>query len=144
MNIFEALREDHGVQRTLADLLVKTHGDSEGRDELFDKLKAQLQAHAKAEERYFYILLMEDDLTQEKARHSVAEHHEIDELIETMENTEFSSPAWVSHAEKLRKRLHHHLDEEEHEVFQMAGKVLTEQQKTSLSSEYRKLMEAEK
>ncbi len=144
MNIFEALREDHGVQRTLSDLLVKTHGDSEGRDELFDKLKRQLQAHAKAEERYFYIMLMEDDLTQEKARHSVAEHHEIDELIETLEKTEFSSPAWVGHAEKLRKRLNHHLDEEEHEVFQMAGKVLTEQQKTSLSGEYRKLMEAEK
>lgn len=143
MNIFEALREDHDKQRTLSDLLVKTHGDSEGRDEIFNKLKKQLHAHAKAEERYFYILLMEDDLTQEKARHSVAEHHEIDELIETLEDTEFSSPAWVGHAEKLRKRLHHHLDEEEHEVFQMAGKVLTEKQKISLSSEYRKLMESE-
>ncbi len=144
MNIFEALREDHGVQRTLADQLVKTHGDSEGRDELFEKLKNNLQAHSKAEERCFYIYLMEEDLTQEKARHSVAEHHEIDELIETLEKTEFSSPAWVGHADKLRERLHHHLDEEEHEVFQMAGKVLTEQQKTSLSGEYRKLMVAEK
>lgn len=143
MNIFEALREDHDIQRTLSNQLVKTQGDSKDRDVLFDKLKNQLQAHAKAEERYFYIMLMKDDLTQEKARHSVSEHHEIDELIEILEDTDYSSPAWLGHAEKLRERLHHHLDEEEHEVFQMAGKVLTEKQKHSLSNEYRKLMETE-
>ena len=31
--------------------------------------------------------MMEFDLTQEKARHSVAEHHELDELDETLEET---------------------------------------------------------
>ena len=59
---------------------------------------------------------MKDDLTQEKARDSVAEHYEIDELIEILKDTDYSSLACVGHAEKLRERLHHHLDEEEHEV----------------------------
>lgn len=137
MTIFEALRADHDTQRTLLDLLVKTHGDSEGRAELFDRLKAELDAHAAAEERFFYVPLMKRDLTQEKARHSVAEHHEIDELIEKLEETDPSSPAWLHTAKKLREMVIHHLDEEEHEVFQMAGKALTETEKTDLTDAYR-------
>lgn len=143
MNIFEALREDHDKQRTLADQLIKTQGDSEGRDELFAKLKTELKAHAAAEERCFYIPLMEHDLTQEKSRHSVAEHHEIDEMIEKLEKTDYSSPAWLAEAKNLHHRVHHHLEEEEHEVFQMGGKVLTDAQKTSLATEYRQEMNAQ-
>jgi hemerythrin-like domain-containing protein len=139
--IFEALREDHDVQRRLLDLLVKTHGDSEGRDELFARLKAELEHHAGAEERYFYVPLMETDLTQEKARHSVAEHHEIDELVEKLEQTDYSSPGWLTLAKRLQELVTHHLDEEEQEVFQLAGKALNEREKTALASDYRDDME---
>lgn len=140
--IFEALRDDHQTQRALADRLAGTHGDSAGRDELFEKLKSELQRHAAAEERCFYKPLIDHDLTQEKARHGIAEHHEIDELIETLEQTDPSSPAWKSHAKKLQHMVHHHLDEEEHEIFQQAGRVLSDDLKTSLASEYRRQMKA--
>jgi len=140
--IFEALRDDHQAQRTLVDLLAKTHGDSEGRDELFGKLKAELKQHAAAEERCFYKPFMDYDLTQEKARHSIVEHHGIDELIEELETTDPSSPAWKANAEKLQHTVHHHLDEEEQEVFQQAGRVLSEDLETSLASAYRKQMQA--
>lgn len=140
MTIFEALREDHEKQRTLADLLVRTHGDSEGREELFDRLKHELQIHATAEERYFYVPLMQYELTQEKSRHSVAEHHEIDETIEAMENTDFSSPAWLPLARQLKEQVEHHLDEEEHEVFQLAGRALADGEKTELAEGYREEM----
>ncbi len=136
MNIFEALREDHEKQRTLVNILIKTSGDSDGRDELFDKLKLELSVHANAEERYLYVPLMEDDLTQEKARHSVAEHKELDDFVEELEETDRSSSAWLITAKKLADRLIHHLDEEEHEVFQLAGKALSEDQKTSLAKDY--------
>ena len=135
--VFEALRADHDRQRELVDQLVETEGASDERSELFDELKTELAAHADAEERFFYIPMMEFDLTQEKARHSVAEHHELDELVESLEETDMSSSSWLSTAKDLRERLTHHLDEEEQEVFQMAGKVLTETQKTDLASSYR-------
>ncbi len=138
MNIFEAIREDHQKQRTLVDILAKTHGDSEGRNEIFEKLKQELRVHAEVEERHFYVPLMKHDLTQDKARHSVAEHHDIDELIEELENTDMSSPHWVAVAKKLKEQVIHHLDEEEQEVFQLAGKALSENQKTALATEYRK------
>ncbi|TMO81952.1 hemerythrin [Pseudoalteromonas sp. S3776] len=134
--MFEALRHDHDKQRELVDALIQTHGDTTERHKLMDKLKAELEDHAKFEERYFYNPLMFEDLTHEKARHSVAEHHEIDELIEQLEDTEMSSSAWLVAAKKLHHLVHHHLDEEEHEVFQLAGKALTEGQKESLAKHY--------
>ena len=108
MTLFEALREDHDTQRTLLGLLIKTHGDSDGREELFEKVKKALTRHAAAEERALYIPMMELDMTQEKARHSVAEHHEIDELVEELEDTDFSSPGWLASARKLHELVTHH------------------------------------
>lgn len=139
--VFEALREDHEIQRRLIDLLTKTEGDSDGRRELFGRLRRELEAHAAAEERFFYVPLMEHDQTQEKARHSVAEHKELDDFIEKLEETDPSESSWLRTAKELQERLVHHLDEEEHEVFQVAGKVLDEKAKTSLADDYRADME---
>lgn len=141
MTIFEALRESHDRQRTLLDLLVKTHGDSDGRDELFKRVRAELEHHAGAEERALYIPMMEHDMTQEKARHSVAEHHEIDELIETLQQTDYSSPAWLATARQLQEMVTHHLDEEEQEVFQLAGRVFDDATKQSLADTYQQEMQ---
>lgn len=135
-NIFEALRSDHDTQRTLLDQLVETHGDSEGRRELFARLRQELQNHAKAEERNFYTPLLKSDLTQDKARHSIHEHEEIDELIEALESLDRSSPAWLTKARELRDMVEHHLEEEEQEVFQLAGRALNEQQKHQLAKDF--------
>lgn len=140
MDIFKALKEDHEVQRTLIDQLCKTEGSSDGRQELFERVKVLVSHHAVSEERHFYIPLMKDDLTQEKARHSVAEHHEMDEMMEELTETDMSSPHWLAVAKKLQDQLHHHLDEEEDEVFPLADKVLSQNQKTTLASRYRELM----
>lgn len=143
MNIFEALRKDHDVQRNLLKQLVETSGDSEKRRSTFKKLREALENHADGEERYFYKPLIDSDKTQEKARHSIAEHHEIDEYIAELENTEMDSSAWLKVAKNLKERVEHHLEEEEHEVFQMAGKVLSENQKKSLAQEYTSFMKSE-
>ncbi|MBZ9630200.1 hemerythrin domain-containing protein [Salegentibacter sp. LM13S] len=138
MNIFEALRQEHEIQRHLVAKLVETQGDTEERKKIFEQLKHELKIHADAEERHFYIPLIKKDLTQEKARHSVAEHHEMDELIEQLEDTEMDASNWLKIAKELEHKVIHHLDEEEQEVFQMAGKALTDNQKTSLAEDYNK------
>ncbi|MEX2293747.1 MAG: hemerythrin domain-containing protein [Acidimicrobiales bacterium] len=141
--IFEELRRDHDRQRKLIHGLVETIGDSDERADLFALLKEQLDAHSKAEERYFYRALMASDLTQDKARHSIHEHEQIDELLEKLETYDRVAPAWLQTAEDLEHRLVHHLDEEEHQVFALAGKVLTDAEKTELAKKYRSLMASE-
>lgn len=137
MNIFEEIRKDHEVQRDQIEQLVNTQGDSAERREVWKKLKAELEGHAIAEERYFYSPMIAHDRTQELARHSIAEHHELDELIETLETTDLSAPKWLITARELQKLLVHHLDEEEHEIFQQAGHVLTDKDKVKLAQQFR-------
>lgn len=143
MNIFEALRESHDRQRGYADALIQTSGDTPERVEAYKQLKAELQAHETAEERHFYIPLMEFDNGVDLSRHAIAEHHEMDEMMETLDETEMSSPAWLATAKKLSEKVHHHLKEEEQKFFQMAGKLLDEQQKEALAGQYEKEYKAQ-
>lgn len=143
MNIFEALRESHDRQRGYADALIKTSGDTPERAEAYKRLKAELQAHETAEERHFYIPLMAFDNGVDLSRHAISEHHEMDEMMETLDETEMSSPAWLATAKKLSEKVHHHLKEEEQKFFQMAGKLLDDKQKETLASQYEKEYQAQ-
>jgi hemerythrin-like domain-containing protein len=51
---------------------------------------------------------------------------------------DFSSPAWLAEAKQLQHLIHHHLEEEEREVFQLAGKILSSTEKTELAAAYLK------
>ena len=137
--IFEVIRDDHETQRTLVASL--TEAASEGRAELWPRLKRELHAHAGAEERFFYVPLMEHDMTQEAARHSVAEHQELDDLIGQLDRDDMSGPEWLQTARRHAERLNHHHDEEETDIYPIAGRVLTDAEKTSLGSEYVEDME---
>ncbi|MHC8410673.1 hemerythrin domain-containing protein [Pseudomonas sp. Hz4] len=143
MNIFEALRESHDRQRTYADALIQTSGDTPERVEAYQQLKSELQAHETAEERHFYIPLMEFDNGVDLSRHAIAEHHEMDEMMEALDETEMSSPAWLATAKKLAEKVHHHLKEEEQKFFQMAGKLLDDKQKEALAGQYVKEYKAQ-
>ena len=136
MNIFEALRISHDNQRSLADQLIATTGDSTERDLLFKELTLELAAHAASEERFFYVPLIAHDLTQEPSRHGIAEHHQMDKLIEDLQATDFSSPGWLVTAKALHHKIYHHLKDEEQGVFQLAGKVLTDTEKRTLAEGY--------
>lgn len=141
MNIYEALRQDHEVQRELLDILEDTSGAEEIRKQTFARLKDELSWHAAAEEKCFYSMIMTHDLTIDKARHSVAEHKEMDDRVEELEEIEFSSPHWLPKFKELKHRVIHHLDEEEHEVFQLSGKALTDKQKLDQGAHYRNDMD---
>ncbi|MBC8996985.1 hemerythrin domain-containing protein [Pseudomonas sp. N40(2020)] len=143
MNIFEALRESHDRQRTYAKALIETSGDTPERVEAYKQLKAELKAHETAEERHFYIPLMKFDDGVDLSRHAISEHHEMDEMMEELDETEMSSPAWLATAKKLSDKVHHHLKEEEHKFFQMAGKLLDENQKEQLAGQYEKEFQAQ-
>ena len=140
MNIFEAIRRDHDIQRDLLDKLVDTSGDSKTRSNLFKELKKELTIHANAEERHYYKPLIPSDMMQDHARHGIAEHHEIDELIEQLEDTAMDSSGWLKIAKNLKEKVEHHLEDEEHTFFQLSGKVLTEKQKNDLANKYNAYM----
>lgn len=136
MNIFEALRVSHDTQRGLVARLLASPPEGSERHRIFLDLRRELQAHETAEERCFYVPLIEHDATVDASRHAIAEHHLLDEMVEALEKQAFNAPGWLAGARKLCEKVEHHLQEEETKFFQLAGKVLTEAQKRSLSRDY--------
>lgn len=136
--IFEVLRQEHDQHRRLLKQLAETHGDSDERRELFSQLQTELSSHANAEERAFYAVLLSDAGSQPKSSHSIKEHQEIEEALTELAEMDFSSPQWLPKFKQLKHDVEHHESEEEQEVFQVAGKVLSEKQKHELVSTFRK------
>lgn len=97
LNIYEALRQSHEIQRDLYAKLILTKGDSEERDQLFISLKIELAAHSAGEERHFLPPLLMLDAGLNISRHTIAEYHEPDELIEELEEIDYSSSVFNLH-----------------------------------------------
>lgn len=136
MNIFEALRVSHETQRAMSARLLASDPRGPERHAIFLEFKRELQAHETAEERCLYVPLFDHDATVNSSRHAIAEHHEMDEMVEDLEQQELNAPGWMAGARKLCEKVLHHLEEEETKFFQEAGKVLTEAQKLSLAKDY--------
>ncbi|KAA3644429.1 MAG: hemerythrin domain-containing protein [Proteobacteria bacterium] len=136
MKIDQAIKLDHGIQRDLLSQILATEGDSQERRQLFRQLTQELTIHADAEERHFYVPLIKIDATQDDARHGIAEHHEIEELVAKVKAADFDSSAWLKHAKNLAEKVQHHLAEEERDYFAKANGVLSDEQAEELGNQY--------
>jgi hypothetical protein len=136
MDIFDALLQSHELQRSIARRLLSDIGAREQRTQDFGQLKAELAAHETAEERAFYIPLMEHDEAVEAARHGIAEHHEMDEMVECIEKLEQGSAEWLEQLGALVHKLEHHLKEEEDKWFPLARRILPRAEQKELGEPY--------
>jgi hemerythrin-like domain-containing protein len=136
MTLFEALRASHDIQRSLCRQLTSTRSDTAKRESLFLQLKVELEAHAASEERFLYAPILMTDSGLSSSRHALSEHHEIEELCEELSVSDKSGAAWLNKAKKLSEEVRHHLKEEESKFFKVAGRILTEPQKTTLTKRY--------
>ncbi len=123
-SIYEILRKDHDKHRGLLKQLAETEGDSPERRKLWEAFYYDVGAHAAAEEEAFYGPLMEDEDGQPKSRHSVAEHKELDDIIQELEEMDMSSSGWLTRFKTLRHRYEHHIEEEEEDIFEVARNAL--------------------
>ena len=128
----------------MADPLLADGLDSDERQSPFAQLRAELAALAAAKERCFFVLLIAHDLAQEPSRHRLAEHHQIDKLIETLEVPSPTSPEWLDAAKALHRKIYHHLADEVEDVFGMAWKVLTDEQVDFFGQDCRGEFEAQR
>lgn len=136
ITIYEALRQSHDVQRSLCRRLVRVNPEDNKRADTLKELRIELAAHAAAEERYLYAPILMDDMGLNSSRHALAEHHEIDELVEALVQADPKGKSWPTKARQLSHEVHHHLKEEETKFFQVSGKILSDAQKTKLAKQY--------
>ena len=143
LDIFGRLIMDHELHRDLLDALGETQGESEERAELFERLAKEVNRHAAAEEQALYSTRMRKPETTDETRHSVAEHQEIQELINDLAATSMSSGAWMTKFKALRDRYVHHIDEEESENFHDYARYLTEEDERHMREVFERRKQAE-
>lgn len=138
-SIYDELRVSHTKQRRLCSSMVRTLAKNPAkREALFRELRIELAAHAAAEERYLYVPILMYDMGLNSARHALAEHHDMDELVEDLQALNSAGEAWGTKASELAHKVRHHLKEEETKFFQVSGKLLSDSQKLRLAGQYRK------
>ncbi len=124
--IFERLESDHDRHRALLDKLLETSTDSADRGSLFEELTKELKSHAAAEEQALYSTMLRKPPTTGETRHSVAEHHEIDEALNDLAATDMSRGEWLDKFKSFDHQYRHHINEEEDEHFPDFRKYLDE------------------
>ena len=92
--------------------------------QLFEQLKKALQLHARIEEKVFYPVLNKFSETKKLIEESYLEHAQIDGLLGSMS---VGSLRWHDQLAELKRRVEHHTEEEEREIFPRAEKLLGDQ-----------------
>lgn len=134
--IYDVLKSDHDTHRELLKKLADTEGDSKERRELWNKFYCDVGSHAAAEEESFYGPMIETEDGQPHARHSVAEHKELDDIMQELNEMDMSSPGWLTRFKTLKDRYEHHIEEEEEDIFPVAKDVLGADKAGEVAAEF--------
>ena len=125
MNAFELLKEDHArVSAIFEKLEPTTEHALKTREELFTKLKNELEVHTQIEEQIFYPVLKEEEETRDITLEGIEEHKVVKTLLQEMEAMPVDSEEWTAKLTVLKENVEHHVEEEEGEMFPKARKAL--------------------
>lgn len=143
-DIFATLKQDHEKHRALLKQLELTHGESPERIQLFRAFTLEVKAHAAAEEQALYSTVMRKPKLTSEVRHSVSEHHEIEEMLNDLAATDMATGAWLTKFREMQHRYLHHIDEEEDEHFPDFGKCLTDDDEAYMDRVFKQRKPVEK
>ena len=141
-DIFERLKQDHDLHRELFARLGDSAADA--RQSTFERLTKELKSHAAAEEQALYSTMMRKPEATEETRHSVAEHKEVEDLLNDLAATDLASAEWGDKFEHLRHRYIHHIDEEEEENFPDFARSLTDDDVVYMREVFERRKQAER
>ncbi|HUG88856.1 MAG TPA: hemerythrin domain-containing protein [Actinomycetota bacterium] len=133
MDALKLLQEDHDkVKKILEDLDSTTERGTKTREELFGKLRTELQAHEVIEEEILYPALKENPKTRELAMEAYEEHHVVDLVMAEIESVSYDDERWGAKFTVVKENLEHHIEEEEKEMFDQARQVFDQDELVEL------------
>jgi iron-sulfur cluster repair protein YtfE (RIC family) len=135
MDAIALLKADHEKVDSLFSQLEETTESAEKtREELFTKLKQELDLHTHVEEKIFYPALKEADETRDIVLESFQEHHVVKVLLRELDAMAVTSETWTAKLKVLKENVEHHVEEEEGEMFPKARTVLNSDQLEELGT----------
>lgn len=135
MNAFELMKKDHKkVSELFKQLEETTERAVKTREELFGKLKQELDIHARIEETIFYPAIKEAEETHEITLEAIEEHNVVKQLLSELDAMPVDDERWTAKLTVLKENVEHHVEEEENEMFKDARKVLSTEQVDELGA----------
>lgn len=121
MDITQLILDDHHEQRRLfAQIDELTQADKPALRAIWGRLRALLDAHAEAEERYFYPEVLkvgrgaaDSDSASDETRDAIKDHNEIRDTAAAVDRQELGSTAWFAAVAAVNKANGDHMAEEE-------------------------------
>jgi hemerythrin-like domain-containing protein len=136
MDAVKLLKDDHEkVKRILNDLDSTTERGVKTREELFAKLKRELEVHETIEEEIFYPALKEHPKMKDLVLEAYEEHHVVDTVMAEIVDVPFSDETWGAKLTVMKENVEHHIEEEEDEMFKQARQVFSQEELAELGDQ---------
>ena len=124
-DVFELLKRDHArVSQLLADLEGTPADENRRREQLFERLIAEIETHSQAEDDVLYSTLEQIDNLEDLIDEARQEHDLIEETLEEMDGAGVDGDEWIEKLREVRQLIQHHVDMEEGRMFTMARRHL--------------------
>jgi hypothetical protein len=128
-------REHRRFEELLAQGEATTERGAETRRRLLDTLAAELDAHELMEEKVLYPALQSHPEARDIVLEAYEEHHVADVIVRELRAVAADDEQWGAKFKVLKENIHHHIEEEEGEMFRAARGLLSRDQLRDLARE---------
>ena len=129
MEAIKLLKQDHDeVKKIMEKLDTTTERGVKTREELFTKLKNEMEVHEIIEEEIFYPALKEHPKAKEIVLEGYEEHHVVDTIMGEISAVPYDDETWGAKFSVMKENIEHHIEEEEGDMFKTARQVLSKQE----------------
>ncbi len=143
MDITDYILADHERQRRLFAALDEARDDPDVLGKIFNRLKNFLEAHAEAEEQFFYPTLLkkgdgalDSDSAEETTEDAIDDHNKIAEAAEAAMKEQVGSGAWWKCVDTCNYHNSEHMSEEERQGLTDFRRRVPLEQRVKLGLQY--------
>ena len=129
MDALKLLEDDHTkVKKLMEDIEPTTERGVKTREELFTKLRAELEIHEAIEEEIFYPALKDHPKAKDLVLEAYEEHNVVDMVMQEIEGVPYEDETWGAKLTVMKENVEHHIEEEESEMFKQAKQVFSKEE----------------
>ncbi len=133
MDALQLLKNDHDkVKKLLHEGESTTERGVKTRQDLFARIKHELQIHEAIEEEIFYPALKQHAEAKAIVLEAYEEHNVVDAILSELERTPVDDQTWGAKFTVMTENLEHHIEEEESEMFQQARQAFSREELQAL------------
>ena len=142
MDAYQILMKDHRKVEDLFEQIEQTEDRARGdRQQLFQKLREELELHTEVEERLVYPEMKKHPGTREFAEEALEEHAEVKRLLKEIGELSPDDERWPDMIEELDHAVQHHVREEEEQMFPAARREISESRASELGRQIEEMKE---